>query len=485
MKSISQRLRASKESNDKAARKATVEAMNASITPAKYQPKNEPEASQDDDTQCALGRPCASASFEATRRYIEQEIAAGLTVVRCPAPSNNMGVTEEAQPVGLSSNGREICDFDGTELVAIKPKGKSGKYTLVRVPGQLEGIDSRVGFVDQVSFTLYTSAVLKRETFFPYDPIKGQWPEIDAVSRVSSAMVEIFGFGVTAQLDKGRNFYTHSYSLGDYAEYGAVSCGGNNNKGTSADTINVQITGQGCLMASSGWQTRLFHYLDATSGHLSRIDIAADLYNGQYTPEQAKSEYDQGLYSLTNRKPNIQLHGSSWWNEQSDTGKTIAIGTREGGKLTRIYEKGKEQLGKIASGMVDENHPLLHLKSWVRIETEWHRTNRVLPLEMLLEPGKYLAGAHPAALGWLSDVQEKIEIIKRKAVATVERAQQVLVRQFGASIKALQDIGKWVEVQEKIDKISKVPRWANGFDQPDPNDPKWVTFERELATLPF
>lgn len=477
MKSISQRLRASQQANQKASREATKAAMNASIAPAKYQPEKKP-LEPVRATNARGSEPRASACVRAKQEYIEQEIAAGLTVVRVPAPGNNMGVTEIA-------NGRgEPIDYDGTELIAIKPKGRNGRYSLVLVPGQLDGVDSRIGFVDQVSFTIYTASILKRETFYPFNPIIGQWPEIDTISRVSSALIEIFGFGVTAQLDKGRNFYTHSYSLGDFAEYGAVSTGGNNNKGASKSTVNVQITGQGCLIAADGWQKRLFEYLNAMDGHLSRIDIAADLYDGQYTPEQAKQEYDEGKYSLTNRRPNIQLHGGSWWNDQSDAGKTIAIGTREGGKLTRIYEKGKEQLGKIAAKMIDESHPLHHLQKWVRIETEWHRTNRELPLEMLLEPGKYLAGAHPAALGWLSEVQEKIATIKRKAQATVQKAEEVLVRQMGATMKALKELGRLDAIIERIDDC-KLPKWCLGFDTPDPQDEKWLTFEKELAKVPF
>ena len=482
MKSISQRLRASKEANQQEARKATQAAMNASIYPPKYRP---PEAdtgapaheSAARASACA-GVPVAASYVQEKRRYIEQEIAAGLQVVHVPAPGNNMGVT------GIANGKREPFENDGTEFIALKPKGKNGRYSLVLVPAQLDGVDSRIGFIDQISFTVRISAVCNRDTSYPFSPIQGKWPEIDAASRISSAMVEIFGFGATTQLEKGRNFYERSYSLGDNGEYGAISCGGNNNKGTTASTANIQITGQGCLIAAPGWQKRLHSYLDALNGHISRIDIAADLYDGQYSPQQAYNDWDDGKYSLTNRKPSITVYGSSWFNEQASDGKTITIGKRESGKCTRIYEKGKEQLGKIAASMIDESHPLYHLQSWTRIETEWHRTNRELPLEMLLEPGKYLAGAHPAALGWLSEIQEKIQTIKRKAQATVQRAEEVLIRQMGPTMKALKELGRLDDVVARIERC-KLPKWVNGFDTPDPQDPKWLTFERELATIPF
>lgn len=464
------------QTHPKSTQKAREEAMNASITPVKFQPKNSQEATP---AQQASATASASALVSAIRAYVAQEIAAGLDVVHVPAPGNNMGVTE----VGIGRG--TATDYDGTELIALKPKGKNGRYSLVLIPGQIEGVDSRIGFVDQCSFTVHTSQVLNHEYTYPYKSILGQWSELDALPRIASALLDIFGFGVTAKLERGRNFYAHSWSLGDNAEYGAVSMGGNDNNGLSSPTINVQITGQGCLIAAEGWQQRLYDYLTALMGHLSRVDIAADLYQGQYTPEQAKDDYDKGLFSLTNKRPNIQLHGGSWWNDQSDAGKTITIGTREGGKCTRVYEKGKEQLGKIAAKMIDDTHPLNHLQNWVRIETEWHRTNRVLPLEMLIEPGKYLAGAHPAALGWLNELQEKIETVKRKAVATVQRAEEVLLRQMGSTMKALKDLGRLDGILARIDEC-KLPRWVMGFDTPDRDDVKWITFENEtLAAIPF
>lgn len=481
MKSISQRLRASKVASQQEARKATQEAMNASIYPPKFRPIESatgvPECASGLASSARAGASVAASCVDEKMRYIEQEIAAGLSVFHVPSPLNNMGVT------GVKHGNREAIEYDGTELICFKPKSK-GRYSLVLVPGQIDGIDSRIGFIDQISFTVRTSTVCKRDTAPPFAEIQGKWPEIDAVSRISSALVHIFGFGVTSQLEKGRNFYTHSYSLGDHGEYGAVSCGGNNNNGSTANTANIQVTGQGCLMAAPGWEKRLFDYLTAMYGHISRIDIAADLYHGQYSPEQAYIDWEDGKFSLTNRKPHIQLHGSSWHNEQAKDGKTITVGKRESGKCTRVYEKGKEQLGKIAASMIDENHPLFHLQAWTRIETEWHRTNRELPLEMLLEPGKYLAGAHPAALGWLSEIQEKIQTIKRKAQATVQRAEEVLVRQMGSTMKALKELGRLEHVLARIDGC-KLPKWVNGFDSPDPHDEKWITFEKELAMIPF
>ncbi len=48
----------------------------------------------------------------------------------------------------------------------------------------------------------------------------------------------------------------------------------------------------------------------------------------------------------------------------------------------RIYEKGK-QLG-------DPESP------WVRWELELHNTDREIPFDVLLQPGRYVAGAYPA-----------------------------------------------------------------------------------------
>ena len=59
----------------------------------------------------------------------------------------------------------------------------------------------------------------------------------------------------------------------------------------------------------------------------------------------------------------------------------------------RVYEKGK-QLGDTSS-------------PWVRWELELHNRDRIIPWDVLLEPGKYLAAAYPC-MDWVSAGMMKI-----------------------------------------------------------------------------
>lgn len=93
--------------------------------------------------------------------------------------------------------------------------------------------------------------------------------------------------------------------------------------------------------------------------------------------------------------------------EPDGRGRTIYIGSRESGKLLRVYEKGM-QLGV-------PWHP------WARWEVELHNEDRIVPWEAVLEPGKYLAGCYPNALGWISEEQSRIRTLQKTAKIGYER----------------------------------------------------------------
>ena len=418
----------------------TEETMNASVYPIKY----------------------ASKAALETVSGASQRVSD--TVSKVAAPTNNMGVT------GLG-DGSSVIDYDGTELISIKAKGSNGKHELVRIPKPKTGTDQRVGFVDQVSFTIRLSAVIKRDIKPPYAHTNIQWQATDAPARLSSILLHIFGFGITSQRERGVNFYEKSFYIGDGE--GLMGAGGQN------DTINVQIYGQGAIKANQGWEHRLKDYLEAVGGWMSRIDLAADFYEGQYTPDQAEQDFLAGKMSLTNRKPFAKRDGD-WYG---DLGKTFYVGKRESGKLLRVYEKGKQLLGSIAFNAMGENHRLNDYKKWTRAEVEWHNTNRILPLEMLIMPGQYLAGAYPA-LGFLSEVQNRVDTFKKQAVATVERAKAVFKHQFGGWFYALASILTPAEVVGLMRE--KIPSWASQFEElPALDDERWISWEKEMAMIPF
>jgi len=105
-------------------------------------------------------------------------------------------------------------------------------------------------------------------------------------------------------------------------------------------------------------------------------------------------------------------------------GRTLYVGRRENGKLLRVYEKGK-QLG-------DKDSP------WVRWEVEMHNIDRVIPWDVLLAPGRYVAGSYPA-LSWVQADASRIKTLRKTDGITYAR----LVRH------ARQSVGKLVHTMVK------------------------------------
>jgi len=109
--------------------------------------------------------------------------------------------------------------------------------------------------------------------------------------------------------------------------------------------------------------------------------------------------------------------------------------------LLRIYEKGLQ----LANGF-HEKFP-----NWVRVELELKNDDRVIPLESLLRPGQYLAGAYPA-LKNMHKIQSRIETFKNTVQSTFERCVEVTRHQFGKYIWAFSEI---FGAEEAIKKLTE------------------------------
>ncbi|MBY5949328.1 replication initiation factor domain-containing protein, partial [Photobacterium rosenbergii] len=92
----------------------------------------------------------------------------------------------------------------------------------------------------------------------------------------------------------------------------------------------------------------------------------------------------------------------------ADKGKSFYVGTRDAGKMLRVYEKGKQ---------LNSEH-----QDWVRWELELRAKDRVLPFDVLLTPDKYLAGAYPALNFVSTEEQCAIATHKRKWFTSVDNA---------------------------------------------------------------
>lgn len=195
----------------------------------------------------------------------------------------------------------------------------------------------------------------------------------------------------------GKNFYKRSYDVRlpyggqSHDRLGFVAIGGNR------DTVFFCLTGTGCSLIDGEGFLRLRNLLEAMGAKLTRVDLAYDDFEGVRSVDWVMQEWLKGDgFKCWGKVPSMCQHGN--WERPDGSGRTIEVGKRDSSKMLRAYEKGK-QLG-------DPN------STWVRFEVEFKGSDRVLPYEMLTDPGSFLAGAYPC-LAWVSGEQSSIKMVKK------------------------------------------------------------------------
>lgn len=221
---------------------------------------------------------------------------------------------------------------------------------------------------------------------------------------VAGEVAELLGFEV-GEARKGRDFYQHTVLItnADGVEMGYASAGNDRQRGT----VCVNISGAGCTFAQSGWERRIESYIRELEGKLTRVDLALDFFKGETDVVEALECYKTGEFDFQNRRPSTEQAGD-WVNGK---GRTFYVGRRQSGKLLRAYEKG-HKYGDMAD-------------AWCRVEVEFRNHERVLPLDMLVRPASFFAGAYDYCTLLLHKVDaERIKV----GDATAERSANALVR---------------------------------------------------------
>ena len=321
---------------------------------------------------------------------------------------------------------------------------KNGKpvETLVRT-GIGEG--GKKSFVDQLTFVIHRSTC-SNLLGDRYDIDTDDETNLDYAdcARVMSYYLEsIFGFGITADRKKGANFYSQSFQLGDNKiSYGILAIGGNK------QTLCVELTATGLGAAKPGWEHRLNQFAASdkvVDFRLTRLDIARDFFEGEYSIEDALNAYYAGGFNLSVTTPQLRKEGADWWNEGLNKGRTVYFGSRQSSRLVRVYEKGK-QLGDKTS-------------LWVRVEIEYRSRDLVLNMDMILNPGDYMA-QYPAFQRpeFFTEQAKQAESKKRTIQNSIEHYIKYLRIQGSKAVKMLVEHGKTAEeILNVFDPDAKVP----------------------------
>lgn len=264
--------------------------------------------------------------------------------------------------------------------------------------------------------------------------------DIQVMAILARKVAAITGFQV-GDLRAGRNFYDSTLRIlnDEGEEVGSVSGGGVFQR----NTYLIMLNGNGCTFAKTGWRKSMYDFLLPLNARLSRIDIALDFFEGGYGGvEGVRNACLNGGFDYNGRRPEGRTDG--YWDYGHS--RSYYVG-RRGAKLVNAYDKG---------------HAFKDMNStWWRIELRYWSQDRILPLECLIEPDKYFAGAHPY-LQELLDSSEPIRIktkpkleemtvdavVKRKLrwlETTVAPSLVHLSRAFGIGAEAIAWVGDLVE----------------------------------------
>ena len=191
------------------------------------------------------------------------------------------------------------------------------------------------------------------------------------------------GFVASSELCRGLNFYKHRYNIERFGRtvgwVGFLSVAKGARSEAQAKTIHVNLEGMACTFAQAGWREELADYIDDHHGLITRCDLALDFFEGVAGGwSRFRPEYDSGLMDHMGRRPKCKVNDE--WDGLGE-GRSIYLGSRQAGKLTNIYEKGKQLFGARDS------------TDWTRIELRYGNQKRLLPTELLRNPDGCFSGA--------------------------------------------------------------------------------------------
>lgn len=255
------------------------------------------------------------------------------------------------------------------------------------------------------------------------------------IEAVVKFMSMIMG-GLIGEERTGMHFFEtgirlHKIVDGQQVYVADIDYGGDNVKGR----CRIDIKGRGCSLVTS-WKL-LHDTLECFDNvKVTRADIARDFLHGEYTVEQCRDWYLDGDFNCGGRMPSHSTPGD--WLTGGERGRTLEVGRRKNGKMLRAYEKGR-QLGDPDS-------------KWLRIEVEIRSVDREVPLDILLYPDTYFAGAYRCLEALVSESPTRIQTDQKEGEISLEKLVGHMREAYGRAVNVLRFSA---EPQEIIDMISR------------------------------
>lgn len=204
---------------------------------------------------------------------------------------------------------------------------------------------------------------------------------------------------------------------------GMAAWGGNGGR------VYVSLNSSGCVWLQH--HADILEDLKYYNAKITRLDLALDFFDGDYTVELCKKMFDEGEFVSRGGKPSHNMIGD--WNDEnrSYAGRSFYVGKRENGKMLRVYEKGR-QLGSKHS-------------PWVRWELELHNKDRTIPLDAFINPFPYFIGSYKALSILFGDAcgaaPQYVPTEQKKAETTLENLVHYAKVSYGALVKSFVNAG--------------------------------------------
>lgn len=191
-------------------------------------------------------------------------------------------------------------------------------------------------------------------------------------------------FEASPDFCKGKDFYRFRFNITRQSKpvgwVGFLSVGNGSRVQQQAKTIHCNLEGMACTFARSGWLDHMANYIDQHRGLITRCDLALDFFDGVVGGiERFEAQYGAGLMDHMGHRPQTDQKGD-WW-AGGIKGRSFYVGSRAAGKITNVYEKGKQLFGPKDS------------TNWLRAELRYGNQKRLLPSDMLRRPADFFAGA--------------------------------------------------------------------------------------------
>lgn len=223
------------------------------------------------------------------------------------------------------------------------------------------------------------------------------------------------GFGSASDLVelgqsvKGKDGWEHRRHLkmaGDLT-IGAIDYGGESQR----EWVRVDIPGSGCEWIQD-WEavSKVVDVLKEAT--LKRVDIALTTFDGSVTHERVIEAHEALQFGSGGRHPHRRVVTSS----DARAGRTVYVGSREGAKFLRAYEKGLEMLQKhiphsirrMVTDIEFNGHGMAKIEDVYRVEVEFKDADgKVLPWPILVERDSYFSGAYPFCASLLPEAPER------------------------------------------------------------------------------